>query len=486
MSTAVVKAGQSLGRSPRERYLMGRAAAVLAFPYMETLMVAMGYAVDDKAVLPDGTPTMMVTEKAQIMLHPEFLAVITNHGGISALGWTIAHESFHVLMNHPARSRKLLEREGPKFDVQLCGIAQDLAINPSLLHAGARMKPNVMKIAPPTGPMAPILPAHFGLQDGLTFEAYYSLLKKVKQQQPQLFQPPPQGGEGEEGDEEGDGQGGSPGDGPGKKNPKPSGNPGQGCKPKDSQTELSEGAKELSKKGSGGWSEARTERMIQNATEKARQAESQNPGSVAGGLLLELEESVKPPKVHWSEVLRPIVCHALEHRPGADTAVWISPSRKQAGVGNGIGSPRMPGLVENLPRVGVIQDTSGSMGGTLEACTTEVVGLAQAVGGEIEICYCDTVVTDGGKVSTYAQIAGQMKGGGGTDMNAALDLMQKKNVDIVICITDGYIGDPGKDRGYPLVWLITPDGGEHDIAKSLTEGWATMIKMEPEDLPSRS
>lgn len=473
----------ALGRSPREKYLMARAAAVLAFPYWEQLMVAMGYAVSDQATTPDGTPTILVTERAQILAHPEALKQITDNGGISALGWVIAHETSHVQMNHPARARKMAERD-PKLDVQLVGIAQDLAINPGLLHAGSRMKANVMRISPPTGPMAPILPKHFGLQDGLTFEAYYSLLKKVKKDKPELFQPPPPppGGEGEE---EGEGQGSSsPGDGNG--DPKPSGKPGQGCKPKDSQSELSEGAKELSKKGSGGWSEARTERMIQNAAENARRAEQQNPGTVPGGMLLEMEESIKPPKIHWSEVLRPIVCHALEHRPGADTAVWISPSRKQAGVGNGIGSPRMPGLVENLPRVGVIQDTSGSMGGTLAACATEVVGLAQAVGSDVEICYCDTVVTDGGKVSTYAQIASQMKGGGGTDMNAALDLMQKKAVDIVVCITDGYIGDPGKDRGYPLVWLITPDGGEHGIARSIKDGWATMIKMDPDDLPARS
>lgn len=49
-----------------------------------------------------------------------------------------------------------------------------------------------------------------------------------------------------------------------------------------------------------------------------------------------------------------------------------------------------------------------------------------------------------------------------------------------VCVTDGYIGPPGGNRGYPLVWVLTPDGGEHDIKPSIDEGWASMIRIDKE------
>ena len=90
---------------------------------------------------------------------------------------------------------------------------------------------------------------------------------------------------------------------------------------------------------------------------------------------------------------------------------------------------------------------------------------------------CDTAATDCGKVSSLTQVK-KFSGGGGTDMTAALDIAKRKNVNIVVCITDGYIGSFGGNRGYKLIWCIVPGGSDHEVQSSVSEGWATLVKME--------
>lgn len=441
-----------VSRTPSERFLLARAAAVRTFPYLETVIVSMGYAVDEGIVTPGGMPTMAVTERAQMLVHPQFLLEIIECGGVKALAFVIAHEAFHILMNHAKRKRKVLLRE-PDADLQLLGIALDLSINPSLKAAAEKVRAGSMGITPPTGKLTGVFPSDFGLEDGLTFEAYYGLLKQKKKagKLPKL----------------GDGQG--------------TGQPGQGCAPQEGD-ELSESAQAVADK-TGGWTEARTERIVKSAMEKAQRHEEQNRGSVPAGLLLEIEDGLKPPRVHWTDALRSMVCTDIEHRSGAEDAIWTTPSRRQAGIGHGIGKAMLPGLVEFVPRVGVIQDTSGSMGGTLGMCVSEIMGLIAHLNADVEVAFCDTQVTDGGRVGTVQQITSQMTGGGGTDMNAALDLLQKKNIDVGVCLTDGWIGSPGEYRGYPVIWVITPNGSENDVARSVEQGWGRILRMVDDDLP---
>lgn len=436
-------------KTAREKFLLGRASACRCLPYLEQIIIAMGYAVSEKAVDQNGQPTIVVTDKAQILAHPDSIERLTNNGGISALGFVIAHEAFHVLMDHPKRAKKVLVRDNnPRKD--LLPLAADLSINPTLKKAAELVKTGVMNIKPPTGSAAGAFPDKYGFKDGLTMEMYYSLLKKKYP---------------------------NPEDVPGN-----SGQPGDGCMPVPSDSpELSDSAKELSDDpATGGWTESRTERMKQTAQQAAKKYEEQNRGTVPAGLLLALDDAAGPPKVDWRDAFVAILYHHAEHRAGSDDGVWFKPSRKQAGVGSGPGCPRLPGTVEYTPTVGVVLDTSGSMGGYIKTCVDEILGLCKFLGGAVEIVYCDTVATDGGKVENLADIAGKIKGGGGTDMTDALDRLAKKNIDVGVCVTDGYIGPPGGNRGYPLVWVLTPDGGEHDIKPSIDEGWASMIRIDKE------
>jgi len=438
-------------KSPQERFLLARACAVRTFPYLETVIIAMGYAVDERIVNQNGSPTMAVTERAQILVHPAFMEEIISCGGVKALGFVIAHEALHVLMGHIARTKKLLARE-PDADMKLVGIAQDLSINPSLRQASQKAKAGIMSITPPIGACEGVFPEQYNLPEGLTFEMYYARLKAQKK-------------EGDKPEEK------SKGDGP-----------GQGCTPDmgSSGDQLSDDAKAVGDEVTG-WAEGRLDRMIQTAAAKAQEAEARAKGSVPAGLLLDMAEACKPPSVDWRDAFRALVCHHAEHSKGAEDGIWTVPSRRQAGVGYGLGKPRLPGLVEYKPMIGVILDTSGSMGSELQRAVDEIVGIIDCIGGDVEFITCDTTATVVGRVGSASQIKQNLKGGGGTDMNDALDKLATKRVDVGVCVTDGYIGDPGGDRGYPLIWCLTPNGGDHDLRRSITDGWARLVKIDKDE-----
>lgn len=443
----------------RKQFKLARACATRAFPYWEEVMVGMGYAIDPAVTTPFGSPTMGVTEKAQLLIHPDFMGeVLEKGGGIRALGFIVAHESLHIILRHPHRMRLLQEKHGPRFDAKISAIAVDAATNGSLRRAAQSQRQGVLGIVEPTGDMAPIYPENFELPPNGTYEQYYDLL--MRQAPPQK----PQGGEGEGEPKSGGGEGAE-------SDPKPT----QGNKHCDDQ--FSEQAMKVAEKVRG-MSEQRQERVARGAAEKAKQAAERNRGSVPEGLLLDIEEAVKPPKVDWRDILRAVVSSALEHRSGSDYGTFTRMNRRQGMLGFGAGSVRMPGHYEVRPAIVVVQDTSGSMGGDLLDSAAEIMGIIEATGGEIHMIGCDTVATDVGKVVTLSEVARGFVGGGGTDMNSALDMAVKHSPDLVVCVTDGYIGSPGSFRGYQMIWCLTKHGNEQDVAQSVSEGWATVVRMD--------
>ncbi len=450
-------------------YLMARAAACTSMPYLESLIIAMGHTIDKRVLRPiqrdDGTtvmlPTAYVTKDGKCMLHPAFIQeVIKNCGGTQALAFIIAHEAMHLLFKHSARMARLQQQHGDNWDNVNDGLASDLSINPSLLAISKKRRAGVMGITMPTGHLAGVTPEQFGLKEGLTYEQYYQLLC---QQGRRSGKPKP-------------GQGNGNGKGKGQKGqPDPSGQPGQGCSP-DGTGDKSEGSKQAEGEQSG-ISETRLDNLAKTVMQKAKEYEERNRGSVPAGILSELDASTVEPKVRWQDVLRAQVFHAIEHRNGADDSTWNKNSRRQGGIGYGPGHAMLPGTIEYRPTVGLIRDTSGSMGSNLQDLINETMGIIDECGGEIDMIDCDTEATDRGKVSSLAQVK-KFSGGGGTDMTTALDIAKKKNVDIVVCITDGYIGTFGGDRGYKLIWCIVPGGSTNDVQPSADEGWATVVKME--------
>jgi predicted metal-dependent peptidase len=444
----------------QDTYLMARAAACRAMPYMAQLLVAMPYTYTSSATSdhqdPSGMvvhhPTICVAQNGHIYLHPDFVTrLIANGGGAQALGYILAHEAMHVLFRHHKRKLDLFKKEGDNFDQKLDGLAADLSINPSLSAIAAKPKPNVIWIKEPTGDHTGVLPKNFGMEDGLTYEQYYYGLKQQSQSN--------------------------------KKKPKASGQPAQGCSPDSGQGDGSGNASAQAKKAmreGQGMSQAKMDSLAHSTLQKAKEHESRNRGTVPAGIMQEIENGFVEPKVRWQDVLKAQVLHDLQHVDGSDSLIWTKNSRKQGGIGHGPGTARLPGFVEYRPTVTVVADTSGSMGADLEHIRDETLGIVAECGADVDFIACDTVAHDGGKVRNAAQIAANLKGGGGTDMNPALDLAKDKRSDIVVCITDGYIGDFGEYRGYKLIFCVVPSGSTESLKKVEEEGWGAVIQIEKE------
>lgn len=442
----------------QDTYLMARAAACRAMPYMAQLLVAMPYTYSSQATMdvpdPSGVivhnPTIMVAENGHIYLHPDFVTrLIANGGGAQALGYILAHEAMHVLFRHHKRKMDLLKKEGDNFDQQLDGLAADLSINPALTAIASKPKPNVIWIKEPTGDYAGVLPKVFEMEDGLTYEQYYYGLKGKS----------------------------------GKKKPKNSGGPAQGCTPDSGQGEGSSNAsaqgKKIMREGQG-MSQAKMDSLAHSTLQKAKEHESRNRGTVPAGIMQEIENGFVEPKIRWQDVLKARVLHDLQHTEGSDSLIWTRNSRKQGGVGYGPGTARLPGFVEYRPTITVVADTSGSMGADLEHIRDETLGIIRECGADVDFIACDTAAHDAGKVRNAAQIAANLKGGGGTDMNPALDLAKEKRSDIVVCITDGYIGDFGENRGYKLIFCVVPTGTTQGLQKVEEEGWGAVVQIDKE------
>ncbi|MDR0439905.1 MAG: VWA-like domain-containing protein [Candidatus Accumulibacter sp.] len=158
---------------------------------------------------------------------------------------------------------------------------------------------------------------------------------------------------------------------------------------------------------------------------------------------------------------------------------WLHPNRHGAALGIVLPGLRSVGALEHAA---VVVDTSGSIG------DAELAYFIGEILDIVDLCYprtltilpCDAEVypplvfdytPDAETVLTALRRQGALKGGGGTDMPAALDWIERAATQgellsppaVVLVMTDGHtpFGEP---REYPVVWCITdaqegPDWG---------------------------
>lgn len=134
---------------------------------------------------------------------------------------------------------------------------------------------------------------------------------------------------------------------------------------------------------------------------------------------------------------------------------WSHPNRRY--VSQGL---YLPGVVkENMPRIGLAVDTSGSIDGEmLKLFASELTAILQETRPEaLDVVYCDakvqgreTFTPDDGEIKLHA------KGGGGTAFQPALDVFNEDPPCCVIYLTDLY-GPAPREPEYPVLWA-TPEG----------------------------
>jgi predicted metal-dependent peptidase len=398
------------------------------------------------------------TNSVQHLWNPDFVASITQE----QLLFTQAHESEHDARKHSARRGT---RDHKKWN-EAC----DYAINIDLIDEGFVPLPDIL------------LDARYR---GMSAEDIYRTRELDEQQSDERSeeaeeeedsdgdeQSKPDGGdsaedstEGEE-DSDGDGQSGS--------------ESGEG----DEQSETTDGAG--SESGEGGQADAgsesgdgvpsdisdscgevldappsnagpdpeqRWDRIVRQAAAMAKSI-GQLPGHVSS----EIERSNNKPQ-DWREQLR-----AFFDQGALKRETWDRPNRRFIGLGMYLpGSQR-----EGLNKVAILIDTSGSVDDVSLGLVRDEAQAALDDGciDEIVVVYGDTRVTHVDTYRTNDEIEFDPRGRGGTDMKPLFQYVENEidNCSLIVCFTDGYIGDAGPQPACPTLWAYH---GYPDVVRAM-------------------
>lgn len=365
----------------------GRHKARKAAPYLGALLTSL--------IVREAPGYGTVGTSINLIMAADYEVVATWTADQMAFVWL--HEVLHAQL-------QFFKRLGAR-DHKVFNIAQDIVINQMLLQMG---------LIAPTKPK-PCLPEGFGLPPGLTSDAYYDLLM-------QQANAAPQGGGSKPGDGDGSVCAGHCGG--------IAGTPHEGEEATDAADPT-------------GRTPAEVHRALRATAEAIRAHAQQNPngaGSVPGDLLRWADAMIAPPKVRWQDKLARTCRHAVQYRPGAAVHAFNRPSRRQAGIGYGVGRPTMPHVRQPVPKIMVVIDTSGSMGEAEGAAAlAEVNGIMRATGAEVSFSACDASATAPKSVATIQQAMKLLVGGGGTLFEPAIIAAERAQPrpDVLIFITDG-------------------------------------------------
>lgn len=364
-------------------------------------------------------PTLFVTADGVLQWSAKFIESID----VVEVAWSLIHEVGHIVLNHHSRAvaagiPPILTKPEEMSDSRLWNLAGDASWNSDLRKMNGSKLPGFW-----------VMPETLQQPEGLTTEERYRLLKqKVQKLQ--------------------DASLGAGGCGSCSGHPAP-------------------GEPEGGKKNADGRSEADMERMRKQVAEEVQAVKQR--GTVPDSLQRWATDYLKPPKIDWRTKLARLVRGAVAYKSGQSDFTYSKMSRRQAGVGYGIGKPVVPALHSPKPNCSVVLDTSGSMGSAeLSSAMTEVRGVISAIGAGITFCVCDAKVHGIKRVDSAEEAVKMMAGGGGTAMAPALKAVSKlkEKPSVCIVITDGYIDDP-PEPDFVVIWCIV--GGNSNFTPSYGE-----------------
>ncbi|MGQ0846759.1 MAG: vWA domain-containing protein [Sporichthyaceae bacterium] len=186
-----------------------------------------------------------------------------------------------------------------------------------------------------------------------------------------------------------------------------------------------------------GLSALQAQQLQAQTAASVRDAHSQKPGSVPGGLL-RWAHGVLEPRIDWRRVLAAELRRACAWASGQVDHSYARPSRRAA-VMHPVVVPR---LVRPTPNVAVVVDTSASMDdGMLAQALAEIDGLTKRAGlrtGGVRVLAVDTKVYLTRRVTSAAQM--DLAGGGGTDMGHGIEQAAalRPRPSVVVVLTDGW------------------------------------------------
>jgi predicted metal-dependent peptidase len=274
-----------------------------------------------------GRATMAVTKDGILYWSASFVA----RQSIDELAFGLIHEAMHLLLDHFGRAEAI--NAPPEHNV-IINLAQDACINDELKKAFEKAHPNVGKDC--------VYSSSLKQPPGLIWEERYRRLLKNA-----VKVPMPMCG---------------------------------GCAHNPLPGEKTNGSGE-------GRSQAQLDRLRKETAQAIRDHAAKQPGTVPAELEVWADALLTPPRVDWRTRLGALVRDAIAYRPGVGHSTFLRRSRRQAGVGYGVGRPVMPGQHQAVPRVACVIDTSGSMmGKPLVDAASEMQGVFAAAGAAVTVC----------------------------------------------------------------------------------------------------
>lgn len=318
-------------------------------PFLRIALASCTMIISDEA-LSNGHPTTACDQWWRVYVHPE---VLITHSTLE-LTHLLLHEVSHLVRRHHKRLKN--------YEQQKANVAGDCEIE-------SHSWPGLIRLKGGATPRA------FGLQNGLTAEAYIALL-------PDFTKPP---------DDCGSGSGG---------NARPW---------------------ELPKSAAPAVGESKAEAIAQ-ATAEAIQRNGR--GSGHGWSRWSVEQLA--PTVNWKQFIRSWV-QSSRVKHGSQRLSYRNPRIKHGVVRRG--------WVGNKIHLGVVCDTSGSMAGSpIAAALAEVIGIASTATVDAYWQDVGESATVQRKVKRWSDL--EPVGGGGTDLRPAIKQAAEDEPDGIIVITD--------------------------------------------------
>jgi predicted metal-dependent peptidase len=192
-------------------------------------------------------------------------------------------------------------------------------------------------------------------------------------------------------------------------------------------------------------------------------------GKMKGGVPQQVKDMLES-RVDWRDALREFINSFCMDK---DVSTWRRPNRRW--VDQGVYLPSLTG--ENVGRIVVACDTSGSMSDVLPKVLGEIKKIAESVRPEgIDLLYWDARVC---AVEKYdlddldaLMTTTRPAGGGGTDPQCVVDYLEDNQLkpECVVMLTDGYVPGWGKGWKVPVIWGITTKGMTADHGVSIHIG----------------
>lgn len=382
-----------------EEFRLTRAKVLVKMPFCGQVTLSLKF---NAALKEHGVPTAAVSADGSLYVNVQFWDSLTKpqQRGL------VVHEVFHpAFMQFQRQGTRVAMVELNGQTVSLWNIAGDLSFNGMI----ATCSPGHIELPPGA--------LHETQYDGKSTEEIYDILfekakKNAKKNGPQKGMPSLSGmgmdGFGKDG-------------------------PGDDMRDDLAQTETGQqaakGSKAAQKKLENEWKVT----VAQAAQVHEREV---GKGTLPAGLQKVVDDLLNP-KVRWQDALSRWMG---ENGKRADYS-FRRPSRRSFADDN-IGY--LPSLQRwGIDKVLILWDTSGSMNGRETEILTEVASICDDLDLSARVLFCDTQVYDGGTVRDAMDLVTEIRGGGGSDFNAAFRMMEEENYDgVCVAFTDGYIDVP--------------------------------------------